>query len=135
MAKILIAGEDYYAVELARMVVEAAGHEVIEVNMAMDVVDVAIEKKVDLVVVEENMTTFRGTEVSTMMRYDPDVPEELPILLMITVKISPRKLEAAEITEVIGKGMLGIFLEDMLVEHLGDKAGGDFEEELKAQST
>lgn len=125
MAKILIVSEDFGAIERVAAVVEGIGHEAIESASSLELVEDAISKEVDLVVLDEVISPYSGLEACDLLREDPTVPARLPILLMVCRDIDVRVLEEKGVSDVFAKDCASIELEALLLNHLGDKAGRD----------
>lgn len=101
MAKILIVGENIGAIDLMAASAEGLGYDAITLYQSVDAVETAIAEEVGLVIVEEDMKYFNGYEVCEALRADPDVPRELPVLLMTTGKVDVRDLHKYGFTDTI----------------------------------
>lgn len=126
MAKVLIASECFGASGRVAAVVEASGHEAIEFDSSLEIVEEVIEEEVDLVVLDEFIAPYSGLETCELLREDPEVPSDLPILLMLCRDVDVRVLEAKGVTDVFTKECGSIELEALILNHLGDKAGTRF---------
>lgn len=120
MAKILVVGDDIAAVDLMAVSAEGLGYEVVTLYESIDALECAVAENVDLVILEENMNVFNGFEVATAMRGEPDVPEDLPILIMTRNSIKPQDLERAGVIDTIHPEPDPATLRELLVHHIGE---------------
>lgn len=120
MAKVLLVGEDIGTVDVMALSIEGLGYEVITLYESIDAVETAISQIPDLVILEENMNVFNGFEIGTALRSDPDVDDQLPVLMMTKHSISSQDLERAGITDTILPEIDPASLREILVLHTGE---------------
>ena len=120
MAKILLVGDDIGAVDLMAASAEGLGYETVCIYLSVDTVETAINEAVDLVILEEKMNYFNGFEVAEQLRADPDVPRELPILMMTKNNIDARDLLHYGITGTILPEVDPAMLRERLVALTGE---------------
>ena len=122
MAIILVASEDLACMLGLSAAIEGLGHTALPVSSASDVLEQALSNEVDLAILDECMGMFDGFELSAMLRSDPGIPPRLPILLIASRGISPRKIEQAGITDWFHKECESGEVIDRLIMYLGDAA-------------
>ncbi|MFP6597271.1 MAG: response regulator [Candidatus Hydrogenedentota bacterium] len=101
MAKVLIVGEDIGHVDLMETTIDGLGYDVVTVYESIDALDIAIEQPFDLVMMGEKMSGLTGYELCTAMRGDPEIDDDLPILMFDNGFLDDDKLKSAGITETI----------------------------------
>lgn len=122
MARILIADDDSSAFEVMSVALAADGHEVLYAADGQEAYQKTLEAKPDLVFLDVMMPVFDGFETCRMLRDDPDVPAELPIVFLTSVDTVSKKFEEAGGTDYLPKRHMIQDLQDLLVRHLGPKA-------------
>ena len=122
MAMVLVASEDIACLDSISATVESLGHEVLPVQSGAEVLEQALTIGVDMVFVDECLSVFDGYEITSMLRKDPGIPRDLPIVLIKSRDVSPRKLEKAGVTDCIQKDQDSGKVIDLLIECLGEKA-------------
>jgi CheY-like chemotaxis protein len=120
MAKVLLVGDDIAAIDLMATSIEGLGYEAITLYESIDTVEAVVTEEIDLVILEENMNVFNGFEIAEQLKGDPDVPNELPVLMMTTNKIKPQDLEHAQIEDTILPEIELSLLREVLVSLLGE---------------
>lgn len=120
MAKILLIGDDIAAIDLMAASAEGLGYETVVIYESVDALETAIQEEPALVILEEKMEIFHGFEVSTQLRGDPDVPNDLPILMMTSNNVKPQDLEKAGITDTILPEIDPALLREKLVALTGE---------------
>lgn len=122
MAKILIAGEDLAAIMNVEGTVEGEGHEVFSETNGLDAHQTALAQQVDLVFLEVSIPVYNGFETCAMIREDPEIDSNLPIVFLTTDPVDAKKMEEVGATDQLPKNHLSVELQEMLVRHLGEKA-------------
>lgn len=125
MAHILIAGEDFSCLDTIASIITGEGHQVTVVSDGMEAYESALATAPDLLVLEVNMPIFNGFETCDMLRSDPTFLDTLPIILLSAEPIDVRKMEQHSVTGQISKTIETYQLQEMLVDNLGEKAGGE----------
>lgn len=123
MAKILVATEDLLAQDQMVATIEAEGYETVTATDGMEAQEVALSEQPDLILLEPTLAVFDGFETALALREDPDIPKEVPIVLITDEAVEPHKVERFKITELFPKTHGSVHLRDMVVRLLGDKAG------------
>lgn len=124
MARILIASEDVGLLAVLSAEVAAEGHEVLEAMDGRDAVELSTSQGVDLVFLDFALPIFNGIEVCKLLRADPDLPSNLPVILVTNEDIDVHTRDRTRITELLPKAHLMHDVRDLLAEHLGAKARG-----------
>jgi len=101
MAKILLVGDDIGAVDLMAASAEGLGYDTVSIYESVDTLEAAINESPDLIILEEKMNYLNGFEVAEKLRNDPDIPNELPILMMTKNNIDVRELLQFGINDTI----------------------------------
>ena len=125
MAKILIADDDYASVELMTVVLEAEGHEVLNASNGHDAYDLTLSEKPDLVFLDVMMPIFNGLEACQMIREDPQIPKELPVVFLTSTELDSRQIASVGANTILPKTHMITELRDLLVQCLGPKAVTD----------
>lgn len=85
MAKILIVDDDPDFVEITRLVLERAGHQVIEAANGEDGFTRAKEERPDIMILDVIMdTVLEGVSVSQRVHEDPEL-RDLPIIMVTSI--------------------------------------------------
>jgi twitching motility two-component system response regulator PilH len=122
LAKILIAGEDLAAMANIEGTIAGEGHEVLTATDGLDAYTITLEKQADLVFLEVSMPVFNGFETCTMIRDDPEIDQDLPVVFLTNAPVDAQKIEKVGATDQLPKTHLSVELQEMLVRHLGEKA-------------
>ena len=101
MAKILLVGNDIGTVDLMAASAEGLGYDTVSIYESIDTIETTTNESPDLVILEENMNYLNGFEVAEQLRNDPDIPKELPILMMTKHNIDVRELLQYGINDTI----------------------------------
>lgn len=123
MAKILVASEDLLAQEQMVATIEAEGYQVITAMDGYEAQEVALAEQPDLVLLEPKLAVFNGFETALALREDPEISDEVPIVMITDETVDPHKVERYRITELFPKTHGSVHLRDMVIRLLGDKAG------------
>lgn len=123
MAKILVASEDLMAQDQIVATIEAEGYETVTAINGLEAQEVALAEQPDLILLEPNLSVFNGFETALAIREDPEIPNEVPIVMITDEAVDPRKVDRFKITELFPKTHGSVHLRDMVVRLLGDKAG------------
>ncbi|MBI5090817.1 MAG: response regulator [Candidatus Hydrogenedentes bacterium] len=122
MARILVANDDSLGAELLALTLTAEGHEVIPAVNGFDAYESAVHDDPDLVILDPVMPIYSGYDICEMLRNDPAIPKELPVVFMTTGNEDRRRIERVGATDTISKNYAAVELRDLLVKHLGTKA-------------
>lgn len=123
MAKVLIASDDYVEAQALAAIASGEGHTVRTASDGYDALQIGMELQPDLVVLAANIAVFNGLETCDRFRGDPTFPTDLPILFLTSEAIGPRIVEKYGISEVLEAQDVTLRFRDVLVKHLGHKAG------------
>ena len=121
MAKILLAGEDQMTLDNMEATLSGEGHEVIAAATGLEAYETALSENPDLVYLEVNMPVFNGFETCEMIREDPEIPKNLPLVLIADDDVPVKKMEQYEVTNQLPKNHLSIHLCEMTINTLGAK--------------
>jgi CheY-like chemotaxis protein len=88
MADVLLADDDFAALEGLAKVIEAAGHRVIRAGDGIDAFRIATSQRVDIVVCDEHMPRMSGSELISAMRAHARLANLPAILLEKPVDIA-----------------------------------------------
>lgn len=79
--------EDHYEDQVfVRRVIEAMGHELIEVGTGLDSLEAAAKRKPDLILMDINLPGMDGLEVTTKFKEDEDLAQ-IPIVALTINKL------------------------------------------------
>lgn len=123
MAKVLVATEDLLAQEQMVATIESEGYETVTANDGFEAQEVAVKEQPDLILLEPKLAVFDGFETALALREDPEISNEVPIVMITDEAVDPHKVERFRITELFPKTHGSVHLRDMVVRLLGDKAG------------
>ena len=98
-------------------------HEAVHVEDPLDLVEKVVATEAHLVILDERFAEFDAFQIAEMLREDPDVPRELPILIMASDAPNAMRLHQAGVTDYIPKESPSVTIQDMVVKYLGDEAG------------
>ena len=121
MAKILLAGEDQTALDNMEATLSGEGHEVITAATGLEAYETTLSENPDLVYLEVNMPVFNGFETCEMIREDPEIPKNLPLVLIADDDVPAKKMEQYEVTNQLPKNHLSVDLSEMTINTLGAK--------------
>ncbi len=114
MATILIAGTDANAIEILSSEIMGLGHVVVEAMDGQEAYEETLSRVPDMVILETSLPVFDGYEVCEMLRGDPEVAAELPIILMTDEEQSPHRLEQVGATDILSTIHDGSVLPELL---------------------
>ncbi len=118
MARVLIATDDARLMANVEAAVVARGHESVEAIDGQDAIGRVLADAPDMAFLDAGLTVFNGLEACEALRAHPDVPRNLPIILLSDVRIETRQLENAGVTELFPKQFASVDIEDLLVRFL-----------------
>ncbi len=96
MATILVATIDSQAFDALSSEIMGEGHEVLWAGDGKEACDLA--SGAEMVFLDASLPIFDGYEVATLLRGDPDVPRDLPILLLSDDAAEPHQFERSGFT-------------------------------------
>lgn len=103
MATILIATMDSGVYDILSAEVEGEGHDVLWATDGKDAIDLTVERRPVTVFLEPELPIFSGFEVAEILRGDPDVPRDLPLLVLCDEPIEPHRFERSGFTSQFPK--------------------------------
>ena len=124
MAIILLATGDTTAYDIFSAEISGEGHELVWAIDGQEAYDLALENMPDLALLDLSLPIFNAFETCELLRNDPDFPPHLPVFILTDEDLSAKQLEGARATGAFPKTHLAQELRDVLVDHLGPKAGG-----------
>ena len=116
MSTILVATIDSQAFESLSSEIQGEGHDVLWAGDGKEACDLA--PGAELVFVDAALPIFDGFEVATLLRGDPDVPRDLPILLLADDAAEPHLFERAGFTGQFRKSHSYCDVRELLSTHL-----------------
>ena len=98
MATILIATMDGTEFGILSSEVEGEGHEVLWASDGQEAVNLTLTRHPVMVFVDLSLPVYDGFEVAEMLRGDPDVPRDLPVLALCDDAIEPHRFDRSGFT-------------------------------------
>ena len=123
MAHILVADDDYAFRERFEAELSAARHVVSTADDGYQALEAASSAPLDLVFVSPNLAIFNGFEVCRMLRSDPEIPADMPVVLVCGRDIDPHDVESAGFTRTFAKSHAFGEVQELLADLLGPLAG------------
>lgn len=99
MATILIATMDSSEFAILSAEVEGEGHGVLWASDGKEAVDLVLTHSPAIAFVSSALPVYDGFEVAKILRGDPDVPRDLPLLLLSDEAVEPHRFEQSGFTE------------------------------------
>lgn len=125
LAKILVAGEDLDYIGILESSIESEGHYVVLATSGYEALEEVAAEQPDMVLLEAHLSVFNGFEACQMLREDPEIAKDLPIIIIDSENVDVRRLEAVGATGQLSKSAVSSDIRDMLVKYLGDKGAGN----------
>ena len=122
MARILVADDDAASLEVMSTALSAEGHEVLCAANGQEAYETTLAEKPDLVFLDIMMPIYDGYETCRMLRADPEVPQDLPIIFLSSADTDARMLEKVQATDHLPKRHMVATMRDMLAKHLSPDA-------------
>ncbi len=116
MATILVATIDSQAFDSLSSEIMGEGHEVLWAGDGQEACDLAPDA--ELVFLDASLPIFDGYEVAALLRGDPEVPRDLPILLFSDDAAEPHQFERAGFTGQFRKSHSYCDVRELLSTHL-----------------
>jgi len=118
MAKILLATDDAELYAILSAEIEGEGHSCLWAVNGQDAYETATQEQPDAVLLDVALDIFDGFECCAMLREDPDIPKELPILLLSDDALNPKLLERVLASRHFSKTHITHELIDLLADLL-----------------
>ena len=99
MATILIATMDSTDYITLSAEIEGEGHDVLWASDGQEAIELTLAHRPAVAFIDTNLTLFNGFEVAEILRGDPDVPRDMPLLLFTDEAIDPHRFDAVGFTE------------------------------------
>lgn len=115
MAVVLIATSDSALAITLSAEIEALGHEPLWEADGHAAHMAALESQPKVVFMDTTLPVHTGLELAALLRADPDLPRELPLLLLTDDAVDPHTLERNGITAVFPKTHEAAALREILV--------------------
>ena len=122
MATILIADQDYTSSAIMAACLEGEGHTVVIAMTGLEAQELALSELPDMIFLATALPIFNGFETCEMLRDDPEVPKELPIVLIASDTPDTHTLEHVGATSFFMREHLSADLRELVINLLGDKA-------------
>ena len=120
MASVLIVGEDIGHVDFMETSIGALGYEVDTLYESIEAQDAAIGKQYALILLDAKMSGLTGYELCTILRGDPEIDNDLPIVMFDNGFLDEGKLKSCGITETILSEVDPGLLNEFLVRLIGE---------------
>lgn len=120
MATVLIATMDSQAYESLSSEIQGEGHEVLWASDGQEACELACGAA--LVFLDQVLPVFSAFEVVTALRGNPDLPRELPVLLLSDDVPEPHEFEMAGFTGQFRKSHSYCDVRELLSKHLPSHA-------------
>ncbi len=117
MLRVLIAYKDGAALEILSLEAQAEGYEVVEATDGQEAYDAALARPPDIVFVEPELDVFDGYELCGMLRGDPDIPDDVPVVFIVTEEFDSAKFKQAKGTATLTKTHTQEQLREVLVRY------------------
>lgn len=123
MATVLLATADTGLYDILNGEIAGQGHDLVWAVDGKEAYDVTLERAPDLVLLDVSLPIFNAFETCGLIRSDPEAPRDVPVILLSDDALNPRHVEKAAATDLFPKTHSAQELSDLLVKHLGPKAG------------
>ena len=123
MASILIATDDSALYEILAAEIGAEGHEAHWAIDGHEACEMVPGTDPSLIMLDAGLAIYNAFETCALLRSDPEVPAQLPILILSDDDVDPHKLEKVRATALFPKTHPAHDLRDALVKYLGSEAG------------
>jgi CheY-like chemotaxis protein len=118
MARILLATSDAALSAALEATLEGAGYGVHALDTGIDVLETALAEAPDLVLLDHALAVRDGLETTDLLRADPEIPRELPILLLADDAPPSPVLERHGVSAVLPKRLDAALLLERVVSWL-----------------
>ncbi|GMV95010.1 MAG: hypothetical protein AMXMBFR82_47880 [Candidatus Hydrogenedentota bacterium] len=122
VARILVADDDTASLDVMALALTAEGHEVSCATNGQEAYELTLHDKPDLVFLDIMMPVYSGYETCELLRNDPEVPSELPIVFLTSLEPDTRMLERVGASDHLPKRHMVVELRELLARHLGADA-------------
>jgi hypothetical protein len=122
MSIILIATNDTQVASVMIGTIEAIGHTPLTVSTTENIVEDVVLNEAAMVLVAEDLEPYSGWDVCELLRNDPGVPSELPVLMLVRGPGNLRKLEKFGFSGTLDPGRSSAEVGDALQRYLGEAA-------------
>ena len=118
MAVILVATDDLATASVLSGTIESMGHTPLAVASTENIIEDILLNEVVMVLVAEGLEPFSGWDVCEIIRNDPTVSREFPVLMLVHGKGNVRRLEKCGFTGTISPGLSAADLSEEIHRHL-----------------
>lgn len=118
MAKIVVACEDEVVRATLCAEIDGERHEVLDVYDGYEAYQRTLDDQPDLVILDAVLPVFSGLETCDMIRADPEIAAELPIIFLLSEDTNIRTLEKAGATDYLPRAHGIHELRDLLAKYL-----------------
>ncbi len=125
MAVILIATDDAETVSILSPMLESLGHSPLSVQTTENMIEDVVLNEAAMVLVAEDVVPYSGWECCEILRGDPSIPRELPVLMLTEGRGNVRRLEKCGFSGTLDPQITGAELGEELTRHLGEHAAPD----------
>ncbi len=122
MARMLIATDNAGLYQVFAAELEGDRHDVHWAVNGKEAFDVVVENMPDMAFLDVHLPLFSGLAVSKLLRAEPAIPPEFPIVLLSDDPIDPHLVEKAQSSAVFPKQHLAQDLRELVCKLLGPQA-------------
>jgi CheY-like chemotaxis protein len=101
MGMVLVACDDIALQQILTAELEAHEHTVITASTGQEVHERTLAANPDIIFLTVSLPVFSGLETVQVLRQDPQVPPELPIILVLTSDVGQGAIRRAKVTDVL----------------------------------
>ncbi len=98
MATILIATMDSTDYATLAAEIEGEGYDVLWASDGQEAVELTLEHRPAIAFIDSSLALFNGFEVAEILRGDPEVPRDMPLLLFSDEAVEPHRFDAVGFT-------------------------------------
>ena len=103
MATILFASSDGALHGIFEAEIEGEGHTMLWAGDGQEAMELALAEQPDLVMLDLQLDIFDGLETCALLRQDPEIPRELPIVLLVSRDLDPHLVEKVGASQLFFK--------------------------------
>lgn len=118
MATVILATMDTQVHDTLSPEIAGEGHTVVWARDGQEACDGTLSEEPALIFVERALPIFDGFEVAEILRADPDVPRELPIILLSDEPVDPHQFARSGFTEQFPKSHGYFEVRELLAAHI-----------------
>lgn len=121
MAHVMLASEDEALIAQFTATIEAEGHTITVASNGLEAYTQANAEQPVLVLLDEVLGVHGALETAEIIRNDPELPADIPILILTGDDMDPRKLSQSGATGQLARDSGSVSIRDAVVRLIGDK--------------